>query len=91
MVSFFKRGRKRRKGRDCRHRCGERPCDLEFIHGDVTDSKFVAKIAADVKERYGQIDVAFNNAGIAHSVPAESSSDEEWHMIINTNLHAATS
>src|ERR1700693_3797640 len=56
---------------------------VEFIHGDVTDSKFVAKMAADVKERYGQIDVAFNNAGVAHSVPAESSSDEEWHMIIN--------
>jgi len=61
---------------------------VEFIQGDVTDSKFVAKTAADVKERYGQIDVAFNNAGIAHSVPGESSSDEEWHRIINTNLHA---
>src|SRR5580704_5531063 len=61
---------------------------IEFIHGDVTDSKFVARIAIEVKERYGQIDVAFNNAGIAHSVPGESSSDEEWHRIMNTNLHA---
>jgi hypothetical protein len=42
---------------------------VQFIHGDVTDSKFVAQVAADVKERYGRIDVAFNNAGIAHSVP----------------------
>jgi len=62
--------------------------DVEFIHGDVTDSKFVAKVATGVKERYGRIDVAFNNAGIAHSVSGESSSDEEWHMIMNTNLHA---
>src|ERR1700738_4440387 len=61
---------------------------VEFIHGDVTDSKFVAKVATDVKDRYGRIDVAFNNAGIAHSVPGESSSDEEWHVIMNTNLHA---
>jgi NAD(P)-dependent dehydrogenase (short-subunit alcohol dehydrogenase family) len=38
--------------------------DVEFIHGDVTDSKFVAKVATGVKERYGRIDVAFNNAGI---------------------------
>jgi NAD(P)-dependent dehydrogenase (short-subunit alcohol dehydrogenase family) len=61
---------------------------VEFIQGDVTDSKFVAQVATDIKERYGRIDVAFNNAGIAHSVPGESSSDEEWHTIMNTNLHA---
>ena len=59
---------------------------VQFIHGDVTDSKFVAKVAADVKERHGRIDVAFNNAGIAHSVPGENSSDEEWHMIMNTKF-----
>jgi len=41
----------------------------------------------DVKNRYGRIDIAFN-AGIAHSVAGESSSDYEWHMIVNTNLHA---
>jgi NAD(P)-dependent dehydrogenase (short-subunit alcohol dehydrogenase family) len=61
---------------------------VEFLNGDVTDSKFVAKVASDVKDRYGRIDIAFNNAGIAHSVAGESSSDEEWHMIMNTNLHA---
>src|ERR1700720_1164816 len=61
---------------------------VEFIQGDVTDSKFVAQVGADIKERYGRIDVAFNNAGIAHSVPGESSSDEEWHRIMDTNLHA---
>jgi NAD(P)-dependent dehydrogenase (short-subunit alcohol dehydrogenase family) len=61
---------------------------VEFIPGDVTDSQFVAKVAADVKGRYGRIDIAFNNAGIAHSVPGEDSSDEEWHRIMNTNLHA---
>jgi NAD(P)-dependent dehydrogenase (short-subunit alcohol dehydrogenase family) len=61
---------------------------VEFIHGDVSDSKFVTKVATEVKERYGRIDIAFNNAGIAHSVPGESSSDEEWHTMMNTNLHA---
>src|ERR1700732_2849407 len=50
---------------------------VEFIHGDVTDSKFVAKVATDVRERYGRIDVAFNNAGIAHSVSGERSAEEE--------------
>ncbi len=61
---------------------------VEFIPGDVTDSIFVANVASDIKNRYGRIDIAFNNAGIAHSVAGESSSDDEWHMIMNTNLHA---
>jgi len=41
--------------------------DVEFTPGDVTDSILVAKVALDVKNRYGRIDIAFN-AGIAHSV-----------------------
>jgi NAD(P)-dependent dehydrogenase (short-subunit alcohol dehydrogenase family) len=60
----------------------------EFIPGDVTDSIFVSNVASEVRNRYGRIDIAFNNAGIAHSVAGESSSDDEWHMIMNTNLHA---
>src|SRR5208282_2714846 len=61
---------------------------VEFIPVDVTDSIFVASFASDIKNRYGRIDIAFNNAGIAHSVAGQSSSDAEWHMIMNTNLHA---
>ena len=61
---------------------------VDFIRGDVTDPKLVANVATHVKEKYGRIDIAFNNAGIAHSVAAENSTDEEWHMIMNTNLHA---
>jgi NAD(P)-dependent dehydrogenase (short-subunit alcohol dehydrogenase family) len=60
---------------------------VEYIRGDVTDSRLVADVATHVKEKYGRIDIAFNNAGIAHSVAAENSTDEEWHMIMNTNLH----
>jgi NAD(P)-dependent dehydrogenase (short-subunit alcohol dehydrogenase family) len=61
---------------------------LEFLPADVTDSAQVRKLAQDVQDKHGQIDIAFNNAGIAHSVPSEDCSDEEWLKLININLNA---
>jgi NAD(P)-dependent dehydrogenase (short-subunit alcohol dehydrogenase family) len=61
---------------------------IEFFKGDVRNSGTVAKLAQEIRSKYGRIDIAFNNAGIAHSVAGEESTDEEWHAIIDTNLHA---
>jgi NAD(P)-dependent dehydrogenase (short-subunit alcohol dehydrogenase family) len=61
---------------------------IDFHYGDVRDSSTVARLAQEIRNKYQRVDIAFNNAGIAHSVPGEESSDEEWHAIMNTNLHA---
>jgi NAD(P)-dependent dehydrogenase (short-subunit alcohol dehydrogenase family) len=61
---------------------------LEFLPADVTSSAGVRKLAQQVQDKHGRIDVAFNNAGIAHSVPSEDCTDEEWHKLININLTA---
>ena len=62
--------------------------DVEFLQADLTRSAEVAKLAADIRSKHGRIDIAFNNAGIAVNVPSEHCSDEEWHRVININLHA---
>jgi NAD(P)-dependent dehydrogenase (short-subunit alcohol dehydrogenase family) len=59
---------------------------LDFVLTDVTQSGEVRNLAQHVQNRYGQIDIAFNNAGIAHSVPSEECSDQDWHRVINTDL-----
>jgi NAD(P)-dependent dehydrogenase (short-subunit alcohol dehydrogenase family) len=55
---------------------------------DLTQSNQVTKLATDIRSKYGRIDVAFNNAGIAVNVPSEECSDEDWHKVININLSA---
>jgi NAD(P)-dependent dehydrogenase (short-subunit alcohol dehydrogenase family) len=35
---------------------------------------------------HGKIDVFVNNAGIAHNVPAEEMTDEEWRRMLSINL-----
>jgi len=60
----------------------------DFFKVDLTKSEQVAKLAADVRSKYGRIDIAFNNAGIAVGVPSEEETDAQWHKVIDINLNA---
>lgn len=61
---------------------------LEFFPADVTNSAEVRALAQHVQRKHGRIDVAFNNAGIAHTVPAEECTDEDWLRVINVDLNS---
>ena len=65
-----------------------RELGVEFFRADMTRSEEVRSLAEHVQQRYGQIDIAFNNAGIAHSVPSEDCADEVWQKVISINLTA---
>jgi NAD(P)-dependent dehydrogenase (short-subunit alcohol dehydrogenase family) len=61
---------------------------FDFVRTDLTHSNEVINLAKHVQLRYGHIDIAFNNAGIAVNVGSEACSDEDWHRVIDINLHA---
>jgi NAD(P)-dependent dehydrogenase (short-subunit alcohol dehydrogenase family) len=61
---------------------------FDFVHADLTNSNEVTGLAAEVQSKYGHIDIAFNNAGIAVNANSEACLDEDWHRVININLHA---
>lgn len=61
---------------------------VEFFQADLTRSVQIRGLAEHVQQRCGRIDIAFNNAGIAHTVPSEECTDEVWHKVININLTA---
>ena len=57
---------------------------------DVTDPAAVAHFFAGIKQKYGRIDVVFNNAG--RFAPAVSFGDLDvvtWQEMVNTNLNGA--
>jgi NAD(P)-dependent dehydrogenase (short-subunit alcohol dehydrogenase family) len=60
----------------------------EFVRTDLTNSDEVRKLAAEVRSKHGRIDIAFNNAGISVGSPSEECSDDDWHKVINVNLHS---
>lgn len=56
---------------------------------DVCDGDAVAAMVAEALERFGTIDVLFNNAGIAESVkPLAEISRREWDKVIDVNVTA---
>ena len=58
----------------------------DFVQTDVTDPDSVREMVRAVLDGHGKIDVFVNNAGIAHNVPAEEMSDEEWRRMLSINL-----
>jgi NAD(P)-dependent dehydrogenase (short-subunit alcohol dehydrogenase family) len=53
---------------------------------DVTDADAVEKLAAEVFEADGGVDVLHNNAGIGHGGPVEDSTLDDWRRVIEVNL-----
>ena len=54
---------------------------------DVTDSESIRNLFAQTKERFGRLDVLFNNAGIGSPrMPMEDIPLEAWQAVVNTNL-----
>ncbi|MCM3569409.1 SDR family NAD(P)-dependent oxidoreductase [Neobacillus mesonae] len=61
---------------------------------DVSDQKGVEYAAKVIKDTFGRLDILVNGAGISPKgkngrVPVENMDVEEWHRVININLHGA--
>ena len=55
---------------------------------DVTDPEAVEAGIAKIEAEIGPIDVLINNAGIQRRAPITEFPVENWHELMNTNLHA---
>jgi len=56
---------------------------------DVCDEAAVNAMVAEAVDRFGRVDVLYNNAGVAEAVkPLAEITREEWHTIIGVNLTA---
>lgn len=53
---------------------------------DVTDAASIRDGVAKVHVAFGPIEVLVANAGIAHSAPLLSTTDDDWAAILDTNL-----
>lgn len=66
----------------------EKGWEVDAVALDVTDSKAVARAAAEANERHGGIDILIANAGIAWpDTPGESMTDEVWHKVVDVDLN----
>ncbi len=55
---------------------------------DVTDYDQITHAIRTATDAFGKIDILVNNAGTIRRSPAEQFSDEDWDIVLNTNLKA---
>jgi NAD(P)-dependent dehydrogenase (short-subunit alcohol dehydrogenase family) len=60
--------------------------DAFSVRTDVTNSASANEMARKVNERYGQIDILVNNVGVRIVKPFLDHSDEDWNIMLATNL-----
>ena len=60
------------------------------IPADVGDPAAVKAVFAQIKDRFGRLDMLFNNAGMGTpAIPIEELSFEQWQAIVSVNLTGA--
>ena len=56
---------------------------------DVTDPAAVRALFAAARERYGRVDLLFNNAGLGISARPDELSYDDWRTVVDTNLNGS--
>ncbi|MCM1945288.1 SDR family oxidoreductase [Streptomyces sp. G2] len=60
--------------------------EADWWEADVTDHEAMARVAAEVKERFGKVDIVVANAGVAAGGPFVDSDPVAWRRVIEVNL-----
>ncbi|MFE9096569.1 SDR family oxidoreductase [Streptomyces sp. NPDC007264] len=60
--------------------------DSAHWYADVTDHETMTRVAREVKERFGKVDIVVANAGVATGGPFADSDPEAWRRVIEVNL-----
>ena len=63
--------------------------DAIYRRADLRDVSEIEKMVANIKDRFGSIDVLVNNAVMRHFAPVEDFKAQDWNDSIAVNLSAA--
>ncbi|MGI5443912.1 SDR family oxidoreductase [Streptomyces shenzhenensis] len=55
-------------------------------YADVTDHAAMTRVAGEVKDRFGKVDIVVANAGVATGGPFADSDPDAWRRVIEVNL-----
>lgn len=74
------------QGRDCVAKIKQSGGDAIYLHHDVTNEDAWKSVIAEVKNRFGRLDVLVNNAGIAIAGPITEMTLADWKRQESINL-----
>jgi 3-hydroxybutyrate dehydrogenase len=60
-----------------------------FSPANMLKPEMIRDMVAQAEERFGQVDVLINNAGVQHVAPIDEFPEAKWNLIIGVNLSSA--
>ncbi len=83
-------GRRQAALDETRGLCASRDGCVLAVATDVADEEAVRRLFAAADERFGRVDVLFNNAGLsAPAVPIDALAPAQWKAVVDVNLTGA--
>jgi NAD(P)-dependent dehydrogenase (short-subunit alcohol dehydrogenase family) len=79
-------GRRENLGHQVEAEIKARGGEATYIPADVREETSVKAFVDQAVDKYGRLDVAFNNAGITLEKPLHEYSSQEWDDVLRTNL-----
>ena len=62
--------------------------NIDIFKADISNSSEIKKLTNYVLNKYKKIDVLINNAGISQTKMFTDITDDDWNLMINTNLYS---
>ena len=62
--------------------------NIDIFKADISNSSEIKKLTDYVLNKYKKIDVLINNAGISQTKMFTDITDDDWNLMINTNLYS---
>lgn len=85
IACYFKNGRheEAKKWQEAQQKLG---FNIDVVYGDIAHYSDCERLVALVMERYGQIDVLVNNAGITKDCSLRKMTSQQWQEVMDANL-----
>lgn len=80
-------GRRREAGEETVRRIRDQGGEALFLQADVTREEDVRRLVAATLQKFGQLDIAFNNAGTeGHPKPLTDATEDEYERVFDSNV-----
>lgn len=87
VVATYNKDGNHQLARDWQEQRKQEGYTIDIFYANVADFDSAAKLAANMEDKYGRVDVLINNAGVTADVTLKKMSPEQWLKVINTNLN----